>query len=714
MDTKKTAEIEEKIISCISGDFKTGEVLSMVVGAIDDVGGEMADGWLELVQDALAQRNDTSGMLKLMVVRGKIGRISRRAIEEGLVHVTTDRNWQAKVKSVGFAGKAELAECFRRLAVLMALEEGRFCYEKTWGFGVVKRLDAFYSKVTVDFTRKKQHQMSFGYAGESLQLLEPTHLYVLQSRAPEKVAEIKKDAPEELVKMLLKSTGPQLVDDMKDLLVEMGILTDGEWKAFWDSARKGLKKDPLVDIPTKRTLPVTLLEKVRGYDEDWLNKLSKERDLIKLLVMFEGLAGSDNHELPDQAVEVVKERCAFIAKAAEGSQWDVLARLLIAGESLKDVFGENPVDNKAELFFEPEHLRYALRGLNVKLGTGLLEILMNHDSDKCSSILVAILEELPVNMVGDVAHRLETTGNQEMFFERISESIVNRTVGPVVFSWLCRTPGEFARLKNVGPYELVNGVIDMLEGEYNGEQLKGQNAIRSCFEDREWIRGLCEGLPWAQMETVVRRILESRGWESAGRRSVLAKMLKIYPELEKVLSASSGKEKEEGELRVSSWRSHRERSATLKKIVEVDIPENSKEIGVARSYGDLRENHEYKAAKEHQGILMRRQEELERDLKTVQGTNFEGFSCEQAGPGTMVAIRRPNGTEESYCVLGEWDRDERLRIISSESRLAQCLKGAVAGSKVILPGKSGDEECEVLSVGGLNDEIRAWVVSEPA
>lgn len=707
MNNKNAAEIEEKLLSILSGDFKASDVLSMVVDAVDSVGEQTADGWLALIQDVLTQKADVAGMMKLMLIRGRIGIISRTQIENALVHASRDRLWQAKVKSCEFAGKVELPECFRRLSVLNLLKEGVFCCEKTWGYGRVARLDEFYSKVTVDFTRKKQHQMTFGYAGEALKVLDENHIYVLQSRSPEKVSEITRTAPGDIVKMLLRSIGPQNVDDIKDRLVEMGIITEADWKPFWDGARKALKKDPLVEIPSRRTENVTILEKARGYDSDWLRKLKLERDLTKLLVMLEGLSDADAEDLPPGAVEAVLERYEFVAKAADGSQWDVMGRLLVAGSALSRVTGSDCVADRLDRFFEVLPLKQALKGLNVKLGTSLLDLLMQKDADGCAAVLLGIVEEMPVNIVGDVAQRFKQCGKEKDFLSKASSDIASRTIGPVLFSWICRTPGTFDQLEGIGKYELVNGIIDMLEGSYNGEQLKGQNAIRDCFEDKDWLAVLFSGMPAAQMETAVKRIMESRGWESTGRRSVLAKLLKMNPNLERVLAVPAPKE--EGKPRITSWRSFRERSLSLKKIVEVDIPENSKEIGVARSYGDLRENHEYKAAKEHQQILMRRQEELERDLKTVQGTDFAGLPSDKAGPGTIVAISRPNGATQEFCILGEWDRDEELNIISSETKLAQCLLGTVAGDNVQVPGEKGEETCTVISIRPLSDAVRAWI-----
>ncbi len=711
MNNKSISTIEEELLSSISGDFKVGDVLAMIVGAAEEAGDSVADGWLELVQEALTDKADVKGMMKLLLVRGRIGKISRKAIEEALVHVSNDRAWQAKAKSCDFSGKTELAECFQRLAVLHMLDKGSFCFEKTWGFGVVTRIDDFYSKVIVDFTRKKQHSMSFGYAGESLTMLENNHIFVLLKQSPEKIEEIRQDNPGEIVRMLLRSVGPKTVDDMKDLLGELGIVKDADWKSFWDASRRALKKDPLVEIPTKRTEAVTLLDKALGYDVEWAKDLRKERDIKKLLIMLEGLVDDGGADLPVEGYDAVVDRCKFIAKAAEGSQWDVLGRLLILGQALTDVVGSDPVEGKLALFFDTNSLKKALKGLNVKLGSGLLELMMKENSEASAVVLLEILEELPVNVIGDAAHMLKMTGSEDLFLAKVAESISGRFAGPVVFSWACRTPGAFDQLPGVGRYELVNGVIDMLEGAYNAEQLKGQNAIRTCFEDRAWLEGLFKGLPEAQLETIIRRIAESKGWESASRRSVLAKLLKVYPDMQRVLVSSA--DESEGSMRVTSWRSFKQRGATLKHIVEVDIPANSKEIGVAVSYGDLRENAEYKAAKEHQGILMRRQEELEKDLKTVHGTDFDKFPSHKVGPGTVVIIKRPSGEEQEYCVLGEWDRDEKLNVISSQSKLALSLEGSVVGNTVTVPSVSGEEECEVIGLTALTDELKLWVRSDP-
>ena len=96
------------------------------------------------------------------------------------------------------------------------------------------------------------------------------------------------------------------------------------------------------------------------------------------------------------------------------------------------------------------------------------------------------------------------------------------------------------------------------------------------------------------------------------KRSLLARIIKLYPQLESVITGEQKEEKTES--LVVSWSSLDKRKAEFEELINKKIPENSKEIGVARSYGDLRENFEFKAAKEMQAVLMRRKSELERAL----------------------------------------------------------------------------------------------------
>jgi transcription elongation GreA/GreB family factor len=243
--------------------------------------------------------------------------------------------------------------------------------------------------------------------------------------------------------------------------------------------------------------------------------------------------------------------------------------------------------------------------------------------------------------------------------------------------------------------------------------LRAQNQLRERFSRDEWLLAAFEQMSGAQRREFLLRLKNTSGIPSMDRRSLMGKAVKRHPELEDVLAARTPRRQGAGPRGpVTSTRSYRARQEQLERLVNVEIPQNSKEIGVARSYGDLRENHEYKAAREMQGILLRRRAELEQMLNRVRPSDFRGRPADQAGPGTGILLRYPDGGTERYYILGEWDRDEHLHIISCESRLARSVTGRKPGDSVTVPAEDGDAACTLEEVTGLPEEVLQWIDGE--
>ncbi|MCR5044989.1 MAG: transcription elongation factor GreA [Treponema sp.] len=117
-----------------------------------------------------------------------------------------------------------------------------------------------------------------------------------------------------------------------------------------------------------------------------------------------------------------------------------------------------------------------------------------------------------------------------------------------------------------------------------------------------------------------------------------------------------------------------EKKALAEQIQKVDIPANAKEIGEARAQGDLKENAEYKAAKEHQHYLnvtlAKLQEELNRAVvfdPTTASTAVVSF-------GTRVTIlNKDTNQNETYTIMGPWESNPDEGIISYMSPRGNAL-----------------------------------------
>jgi transcription elongation factor GreA len=96
----------------------------------------------------------------------------------------------------------------------------------------------------------------------------------------------------------------------------------------------------------------------------------------------------------------------------------------------------------------------------------------------------------------------------------------------------------------------------------------------------------------------------------------------------------------------------------------VSIPQNIKDIEIARGHGDLSENAEYSAAKERQSYLHGKMQELENNLATCNVIDLKSLTCEKAVFGTTVTIEDVNtGKQITYQLVGPLESDiERNRI----------------------------------------------------
>jgi transcription elongation factor GreA len=143
------------------------------------------------------------------------------------------------------------------------------------------------------------------------------------------------------------------------------------------------------------------------------------------------------------------------------------------------------------------------------------------------------------------------------------------------------------------------------------------------------------------------------------------------------------------------------RSAELRELVDVKIPENQEAIGRAASFGDLSENSEWEAAIEEQRTLTSRAMAIEEELRLAELIENAAVPEDRVCPGTRVTYRESaSGTENEVLILGPWDGEERdgTQIVSYRAPLAAGLLGLTAGETATVKLPSGELDIEVLGV----------------
>ncbi|MBI4042715.1 MAG: transcription elongation factor GreA [Deltaproteobacteria bacterium] len=137
----------------------------------------------------------------------------------------------------------------------------------------------------------------------------------------------------------------------------------------------------------------------------------------------------------------------------------------------------------------------------------------------------------------------------------------------------------------------------------------------------------------------------------------------------------------------------------LKRLKTVERPKVSKEIGKAREHGDLRENAEYKAAKEHQGVVEARIRDLEDKLvraEVIDPSKIDGTTVKFGARVKLQDIESGNAVE--YHIVGPYEADLENGSISVLAPLAKALIGREVGDQVEVRVPKGIRTFEILNI----------------
>ncbi|MDC3151197.1 transcription elongation factor GreA [SAR86 cluster bacterium] len=141
----------------------------------------------------------------------------------------------------------------------------------------------------------------------------------------------------------------------------------------------------------------------------------------------------------------------------------------------------------------------------------------------------------------------------------------------------------------------------------------------------------------------------------------------------------------------------------LKKELETllsERPKISKEIAAAREFGDLKENAEYHAAKEQQGLAEARIREIESKLSRAQVIDIMSIplSGKVIFGTTIKLVKLTDELEVEYKIVGEDEADVQTGKISYSSPLSRALISKEEGDIIKFESPSGIQEYEIIEV----------------
>ena len=638
------------------------------------------------------------------LVRENMAELAKKIRAEGiraaLKKTTKDRLLLSFLDGVEF-GVRPLDESLVRLEKLLSFQQGALVLNDTWGLGVVKRLDYFYRRITVDFKTRKGHQFTYAAATDMLERAPDNHILVLRQSDPARVEAMLRDQPGEFVKAVLKSYGDMPIVKLEDVCVSNGFVKSVNWKAFWDKARVELRKDSLVSIPVKRTDPIQLKESAEDYGDNWLTAFSHETDpKLILSAVREYVAQGKFKAADDASKSKIEERLVFAVTAARKVDDALYARLACLVRDLG--FANPPAAEMRDYLWERKRFVKAAATLPAREVGAMVSFLAVDDEAKAR--FYKAIPEMCFTAVSEVVAQF---GAEPACREAVADFMKQPKAPATLVTLVVGKYEGFKDWAELPPLiTILTHAIALGEGRQGGETLKMQNIVRRLFADTKWLEKVYSWLDEGDQALFFERFQASIAWDPSTHHTIVVRMTHIVPAL---ASHVVKVEKKKEYARVTSYRSFAMKKAEYLKLINEDMPANIKRIEFAKSYGDLSENAEYQYAKDEQRALMQKQTLMQQDLETVKPDDFADASVEEVMPGVTVVISTAEG-ERTYHVLGEWDNDTELGVLSSKARLAQNMLGKKTGEEFELPGVEGATQfARIVQIKPLPAEIRDWM-----
>jgi transcription elongation GreA/GreB family factor len=583
------------------------------------------------------------------------------------------------LESLVSAGKIER----RHVAPLLALIEHGFCQHRGWGFGRIRQVDPVFGRMIIDFANKPGHSMDLGFAAEQLKPIPRDHIL---ARKAEDLAGLRTLAALkhlEVIKLVLQSYGGRAtLQQIQEALVPDVVTAD--WRKWWEAARQELKKDGHFLIPLKKTDPIVYQPEETSLRQRLLQDFRAAKGLKARLVAAAELL-KNLGELDDPRAAAAEALALLNAEIAshQRTQPALALEAIFTRDDLRAAAGLEPAPDEVTaraVWEQVEQPGRVLEQITVPRQKRALQSFREARPADWHTALLETLNHVGARLCAECARALIEAGHLDPLKDHLARLISQHTASSELLLWLAkeRDTDQFADL--LGP-EVFRAMLSAIERDQFQDK-KTRRLQDYILSDQNLLVELIETADIEVIKDLTRALQLSPSFDDMDKRSLLARIVKHFPAVQSLIA---GEQSRQEQPLVVSWESLERRRQEYRELVEKKIPANSRDIAIARSYGDLRENHEYKAAKEHHRLLMERKTELEYQLARARGTDFSDARADAVGIGTRVQITELGRDHtEVVTILGAWDFDTERHIVSYLSPLAQSLMGKKPGEEAEL------------------------------
>jgi transcription elongation GreA/GreB family factor len=567
---------------------------------------------------------------------------------------------------------------------LSQLAPGNFCIHKSFGAGKVVDWDLPAKRVVIDFEKSAGQTMELQFAIQKTEAIASDDFRARKIEQLEELRTLSKSDPVNMVIHLLSSHGGSMTGDALEKELCGTVIPEADFKKWWDATKKALRESRKAVVPQKRTEAIVLRSGDRSPAESMVADFEAARDIKGMIKALEAIAADIGAF--DQDSEALKRLLGDIDEGAKKAARVQLGQALQLVAARDEVIGSSKT-----LALDPVAVRLSdllqsadLAKIPDEAGAlpsarqrAVYEAFPDAFGSEWVEKMVRVFDRVGARGVTEIARILLERGEMPALVNHLRSTIARRALGADALIWVCRERKDAS--EEVFCADVGASILNLLENDHLSDGPRKTSRLQSLLgDDKTLLIDLVEIMDINEARNFSRRLLDCPVFGELEKKSLMARIIKARPETGELVSGGQRRE----EALLVSWESLEKKKTELDELVRVRIPQNTKDISIARSYGDLRENFEYKSAKDLQRYLGHRKNELEKDISRARGTDFKGSDASKVNIGTIVTLTDAAGAEVEMTVLGAWDSDPEKKLVSYLSEVGKALVGRAPGETV--------------------------------
>lgn len=601
----------------------------------------------------------------------------------------TDPKFADKIRLIGLRGKESFQGAVASFELLNHMHKGKFVFHSGgWGVGEILEVSMLREQLSIEFENVAgKKEISFANAFKTLIPIPDDHFLARRFGNPDLLEENGKENPAELIHLLLRDLGPKTAAEIKDELCEL-VIPEADWTKWWQNARAKIKKDTMIEAPDDLKQPFILRENEISHEERLQKSLETKPEAAQMIPMIYTFLRDFPETLKNNEFKIFLQ-----AKIQETLTHPDLteAQLLQFHFFMQDLAGDKNYPPVQEILQNSKNLEALIQSIDIVAFKKRALMVIRKIRPDWKDLFLNLLLTVDQNPLRDtIFGELNQTATEKDLQRKLEDLWVHPSRFPEVFVWYFQKALSEKGL----PFGDKEGKNRLFESFF-----VLLNFVEQSTAHRDLVKKM-HGILTGGRYAVVRDIMQGANIETIQEFLLLASKchslsdhdMKILHSLAEVVhpSLAQMRKKQEGssDLNViwTTEAGYKKVKERIQHIATVETVENAKEIEVARSHGDLRENAEFKAALEKRDRLQSELKMLSDQINRSRIITKVDITTDEVGIGCVVECKNKDGKKITYTLLGPWDADPQAGILSMQSKLAQEMKGLVVGDKFQFQG----------------------------